>query len=197
MINAEIKLPKPERNYGVIYGRENHKQKGLVFAAAFLMISLFSSKIAMTLLLTPPSNRLLTAIEAGVFLVIFTVLLEFGVYAIEYNAKNYQKDIQQARTKYAHTKFKTWVENRYEIDITKDQALDLMNGKSVIINKNNKKRTVNFQRTPVSEKLFTTGNKNYNSRRGTVENWDYDTDNLNLQLIINKKPKPVKEKIWN
>lgn len=194
--NQEIKLQKPEQYYGAVYGRGNHKQIWLVFASAFLMISLFSSKIAMTLLFVPPSNRLLIAIEAGVFLLIFTLLLAFGVYAIEYNAKNYQKDIQQARTEYAQTIFKTWVEQKYDVQITGEQALALMDGKSVNINKNDKKRTVNFKRTPVSEKIFTTGNRKYNSRRDTVENWDYNTDNLNLQLIINKKPKPVKEKVW-
>lgn len=196
MINTDIKLPKPDKYYGAIYGRNNHKQDWLIVALIATFLTVIASTIT-TLLITTATNSLwVFGIGLTVILAATALVAWVANRAINYNLDNYQKDIKQGRTQYAKTVFKQWVQQRYEIEITENQAITLMNGSSIVITHNNKKRTVHFKRTPGSKKLFETGNKKYTNFKDTKENWDYDTNKIEFQLVIHKKQKPVKEKIW-
>lgn len=196
MINTDIKLPKPEQNYGAIYGRGNHQQEWRFVA---LILSVITLLAITAFLITLTSTVGMIAFLLNIVIIIISVFLIFwlALKTIGYNPDNYQKDIRQKRTNYAHTIFKQWVEQRYDIQITEDQALKLMNGSIIIVNKNDKERIVKFKRTPESSKLFTVGTKKYYDFKDTNENWDYDTDKIDFQLVIKKKAKPVKEKIWS
>lgn len=193
--NPDIKLEKPEQYYGAVYGRGTNKQTWLYVIFALTIVLWVEAMFVLFPL------ALLTTLISLVFFVLLLIspIIPFvvGVITFTYNSGNFEDDIQKGRTTYAHNQFKTWVEQKYGVPITEEQALNLMNGKTVTIQlTDNKEKTVKFKNHKEMSNLFKIGT----TKHATFEQaktWDYDTDKLDFQLIVIKKQKPVKEKIWN
>lgn len=194
--NQEIKLQKPEQYYGAVYGRGNHKQIWLYIAFVCTIIFCSTTTILLVMALIPPIS-ILGGISMALIMISVIIPFFVGVITFTYNSGNFTDDIKQGRTKYAHTEFKTWVEQKYGVQITEEQALNLMNGANVAIQlTDSKEKSVRFKETEGMSKLFKIGRTNYANFQ-QAKTWDYDTDKLDFQLLINKKQKPVKEKTWN
>lgn len=183
-INKNITLPNPEKHYGAIYGGAPNSK--ILWYASFYASATIALFVYTTALITLPERVHSTILTIMIIALIGISIL--GGKTFGTNRNQFKLDLHNNRIKYAHTVFKTWVEQKYNIEITEEQALKLMNGNTISIFKNDKKIPVNFKRTPESEKLFTTGNMKYEYPKNIKEKWDYNTENIDLQLVINTNP---------
>lgn len=197
MINSDVKLPQPEVAYGAVYGRDKNKKNKLLVAfwiSAAINLALFGV-LVLAAILEVSTPEALPAVICGIFAVIilpFTIILMFKAFTYDDNV--FTKDVTEKRTKYAHTQFKNWFQQRYETEISKEQALALMNGKAITVQKGTKPKTVKFERTEDFRKLTIIGTEGTIDKK-LIENWYLDTDKIDFQLIFVKQPK--KPKVWS
>ena len=182
MLNLDIKLQNPEKHYGAIYGRTPNSKT--LWYTSFYASATIVFFVYTTALITLPQRVHPTILTIMIIALIGISILAGKTFGT--NQNQFKLDLHNNRIKYAHTVFKTWVEQKHGIEITEEKALKLMNGNTISIFKNDKKIPVNFKRTPESEKLFTTGNMKHEYPKNIKEKWDYSTENIDLQLVINK-----------
>lgn len=195
MLNIDIKLQKPEKYYGAIYTHNAPGYKrwltGWVVSTFLICSSIhFITTNALT------DNILVPILFLVTLGLLFPIFVLTTIVLFVYNKIFFKDTIHLNRIKYAHTVFKTWVEQKHGIEIDTDQALQLMNGNTITIVKNSKKYEIYLKETIENKKLFTIGNY-LEEEKFNYKNWDYDTDKLDLQLLFKKQYKQPKEKTWH
>lgn len=196
MINSDIKIPKPDQYYGAVYGRNNHNQAWLyVCFCSSLILWLGSFMILYST--ADRKNSGSVALNFGIVIILLLIPSILAAFTFNHNSHNFKKDIYQGRINYAHTQFKTWVEQNYGLQITEDQALQLMNGNTIPVRLADKKeKLIRLNNNEEMSNLFKIGTANFAEFK-QAKTWDYDTDKLDIQIIISKQQKPVKEKTLN
>lgn len=185
--NSEVKLEKPEQYFGAVYGRGTQK-RAWFYIAYVCAVTFYVIAFLLSLAVTSPKGILFT-LSFALAIVFIIAPIFVDVIMSTYYPSNFEKEMQKGRTTYAHTEFKTWVEQRYGAQLTEDQALSLMNGKPTEITINDEEKIVYFQDNTESSKLFNTGTPNY-IRMKDIKEWEYEINENDLKLVINNKEKP-------
>lgn len=207
-VDSTYELAQPAAAYGAVYGRDQKGQNKRYAALAIYVVAFVAlvgtaawSFITDSVLLQEFHEETSVAGLCVGFAILFGVVGVFGFVngMLSYNQDVYATDIYAGRIKYAYTVFKDWLENAYGMNISKDDALWLLDGETVRVWRKNSEGRVehlrtHFEYTPSFAKFSAFGR--YPHAEYAVDDSIPDVSEVEFRLMVVEKPAAPRVYEW-
>lgn len=206
-VKTDVILPNPVENFGAVYGRLQHKQnkRYLIFSGiALVWLNFFALLIvAHVNPEVPYATETFYSVSIAFLILAFLVGFFGGFSAVfSYNEDVYALDMYRGRATYAGTVFRDWLEERYGMKVTSDNALSLMDGYTVSVPRvsedgRTERVKVFFDYNTSFRTLAELAKRPTESYLPSKENWPLDTEKIHFELLVMEEPQKPRTYVWN